>query len=881
MKTSLILPYSLLLALPASALTWTDANGDNNWNTTVSNWDSGSSPWVNGSDATFSGAGETVTLTEAGLSAATVLFSSGPYVIDTNGQNTTWATLAGTAGFTKAGAGDLTLSNASTASGTVSITGGRITLGNNTALGTASVNLDGGTIERNAANITVANAINIGSTGGTILGRQVVDDYTNFSGQLTGTGALTVQGLVRLSNATNTHTGNVTISNASSTYLRLSASETLGNNAAITFGGTNATLRIDSGFTETVGSLSGSGNIFVSKVGAATTGTLKFGGDNTNTSLTAGILNNDGLIDLVKQGTGTFTLSANSGSTMNNFTVSSGTLSLVTNNLNSGTFLLGDTDTGTQSVQLTTTGTSLSRNITVTTNGTGTVTIGSTGGTGNTNFSGQITLNRATTFTGGSTDRTSYTGKITGSAGTLTISGGKRTVFESSSGLNDFTGDLSIEGSSTVLQIGAGTLTGENIPNTASVSVASGAFLKLANNANSTETINALNGAGTVRRHEALGGLQTLVMGANNGTGSFSGKFENGAGSLALAKNGTGTQSVTTTGQNASGGITVNGGTFKLNAPLAGFNSGVFSASPAFTVNSPGILEVAAAWNIASTNTFTLNGGTLHFTHTGSEANANYLNNVTSVNGTISGNAFRTGNNTAVTFQFSGDSGNTISANMGMVKNTTTQSVTMNVANGAAAYDLVISGAISDVTNFPGSTLVKTGTGTMVLSGTSTYVGNTLVSAGTLLVTGVLGNTALTVENDATLGGSGTLGGSLALGSGANLDLTGATIGLSSTNILTIAAGKAITLTDFMFSDIIGWDASAADIGTYTIINGGGSLTLAGTTPTLANPFDFGNGKQAYFQSGSLQVVVIPEPSTWLLGGLGAIGLSLRRRRQS
>jgi autotransporter-associated beta strand protein len=556
-------------------------------------------------------------------------------------------------------------------------------------------------------------------------------------------------------------------------------------------------------------------------------------------------------------------------------------LSLVTNNLNSGTFLLGDTDTGTQSVQLTTTGTSLSRNITVTTNGTGTVTIGSTGGTGNTNFSGQITLNRATTFTGGSTDRTSYTGKITGSAGTLTISGGKRTVFESSSGLNDFTGDLSIEGSSTVLQIGAGTLTGENIPNTASVSVASGAFLKLANNANSTETINALNGAGTVRRHEALGGLQTLVMGANNGTGSFSGKFENGAGSLALAKNGTGTQSVTTTGQNASGGITVNGGTFKLNAPLAGFNSGVFSASPAFTVNSPGILEVAAAWNIASTNTFTLNGGTLHFTHTGSEANANYLNNVTSVNGTISGNAFRTGNNTAVTFQFSGDSGNTISANMGMVKNTTTQSVTMNVANGAAAYDLVISGAISDVTNFPGSTLVKTGTGTMVLSGTSTYVGNTLVSAGTLLVTGVLGNTALTVENDATLGGSGTLGGSLALGSGANLDLTGATIGLSSTNILTIAAGKAITLTDFMFSDIIGWDASAADIGTYTIINGGGSLTLAGTTPTLANPFDFGNGKQAYFQSGSLQVVVIPEPSTWLLGGLGAIGLLLRRRRQS
>lgn len=880
MKAKYFTPLLLCSIFPASALTWTDGDADNNWNTSSTNWDTSSTNWVNGSAADFSGAGETVTLSEAGLTASTVTFSSGAYVIDTNGQNTTWATLAGTAGFTKAGAGTLTLSNASTASGTVAITGGKITLNNNTALGTSSVNLNGGTIERNAAGQTVANAINIGSSGGTILGRQVVDDYTHFSGQLTGTGTLTVQGLVQLSNATNTHSGNVIISNASATYLRVSASEVIGNNSSVSFGGTNATLRIDSGITETVGSLSGTGNIFVSKVGAPTTGTLKFGGDNTSTSLTAGIINNDGLIDLVKQGTGTFTLSANSGSNMNTFTVSSGIVSLVTNNFTSGTFLLGDASTGSNNVQLTTTGSALSRNITVTSNGTGTAVIGSTAGSGNANFSGLITLNRATTFTGGTTDRTTYTGKITGNAGTLTISGGQRTVFESTNGLNDFTGDVSIEGSGTILQIGAGTLTGENIPNTASVSVASGAFLKLANTANSTETINALNGAGNVRRHEGVSGLQTLVIGASNGTGSFSGKFENGGGSLALVKNGTGTQSVTTTGQNASGGVTVNNGTFKLNAS-AGFNAGVFSAASAFNVNSPGILEVAAAWNIASTNTFTLNGGTLHFSLGGSEPNANYLNNLTATNGTVSGNAFRTGNNTAVTYQFSGDTGNTISAAMGMVKNGASQTVTMNVANGAAAHDLTISGAITDVSGFAGSTLAKTGAGTMVLSGTSTYTGNTLVSAGTLLVTGVLGNTALTVENDATLGGNGTLGGTLSLGSGANLDLTGATIGLTSTNILTIAAGKAITLTDFMFSDIIGWDASAAAVGTYTIINGGGSLTLAGTTPTMANPFDFGNGKQGYFQSGSLQVVVIPEPSATLLGGIGTLLLTLRRRRKS
>ena len=322
MKARHFLFLSLCSILPASALTRTDASSDNNWNTTGTIWDASTTNWVNGSAADFSGAGETVTLSEAGITASTVTFSSGPYIVDTNVQNTTWATFAGTAGFTKAGASTLTLTNASTASGTVAITGGRITLNNNTALGTSLINLNGGIIERNAAGQTVANAINIDSSGGTILGRQVVDDYTIFSGQLTGTGTLMVQGLVLLTGATNTYSGNVVISNSSSTYLRLSASETLGNNAAVSLCGTNANLRIDSEFTETVGSLSGTGNIFVSKMGTPTTGTLKFGGDNTNTSLTAGITNNDGLIDLVKQGTGAFTLSANSGSTMNNFTVS-------------------------------------------------------------------------------------------------------------------------------------------------------------------------------------------------------------------------------------------------------------------------------------------------------------------------------------------------------------------------------------------------------------------------------------------------------------------------------------------------------------------------------------------------------------------------------
>lgn len=876
-KFAALLALSAASSMPAMALTWNDTGATDNWNTTDANWDSGSM-WTNGGAANFSGIGETVNLAEAGITAGTVTFSAGGYTINTNGQDTTWATLAGSSGFTKSGAGTLTLSNASTASGTVAITGGRITLGNNTALGTASVTLNGGAIERNAAGQTVTNAITVGAGGGTILGRQTVDDYTEFSGQLSGSGALTVQGLVRFSGATSSHTGNITISNASATYLRLSASEVLGNSAAVTFAGTNATLRIDSGYTETVGSLSGTGNIFVSKVGASTGGTLKFGGDNSSTSLTAGITNNDGQINLVKQGTGTFTLTPNGGSTMNSFTVSAGTLSLVNNNFGTGTFTLGDSNTGANNVQLTTTGSSLSRDIVVSANGTGTATIGSTGGTGNTAFSGTLTLNRATTLTGGSTDRTTYTGRITGNAGTLTIAGGKRTVFESTAGLNDFTGDLVVSGSGTILQIGAGTLTGENIPNGVNLTVDSGAFLKLANNANSTETINALNGAGTVRRHEGVGGLQTLVIGSAGGSGSFSGKFENGAGSLAIVKGGAGTQTITTAGQAASGGITVNGGTLKLDAS-AGWEAGVFGGTHAFTVNTGATLEVANAWNIRSGNTFNVNGGTIHFTLGGAEPNGNYLNNLTATNGTISGNAFRTGNNTTVTYNFSGDTGSTISASMGLVKNTPTQTVTMNVADGAAANDLTISGSIHDVTSLAGSTFAKTGAGKLVLSGSNTYTGATTVNAGTLLVTGALGNTAVTVSPGATVGGGGTIGGTLSLGINSFFDIFAAVENndpLSVTGSVSFGSGFGIdNLTG------VNWD-TVAD-GTYTLLTGSGQDFAAAGLDNWGEgqKASIGTitGRYAYFESGSLKMVVIPEPSAMVLGALGALGLSLRRRR--
>ena len=914
LRSALVAWFATAVPLPASV--WNDAGATDNWNTTDLNWDAGSA-WINGSAADFSGAGETITLTEAGLTAGTVTFGTAGYAINTNGQNTTWSTLAGPAGFTKTGAGTLTLSNASTASGTVNLTGGRITILDNAALGTAAIVFGGGTLERNAGNVTIANDLTIGAGGGTLLGRQVVDAYTRFSGTLGGTGPLVIQGLVELANGSSTYSGAVTVSSASASYLRLGASQAIGSASSLNLAGSNATLRIDGGVTQSVGafSSSGGGTVFVSNDGGGNpVGTLRFGSDNTSTTYTGGLLNNSGQLHLVKEGTGTFTLGATAGSNFTGFTISAGTVSLTNNNVGGGTYTLGDAGTGTNDVRFTSTGSSVSRNITVANLGTGTATIGSTGGTGNTQFSGVLTLNRATTLTAGSSDRTTYTGRITGNVGTLTFAGGRRTVLESANGLNDFTGDIVLTDPNTVLQIGAGSLTGENIPNGSNVTVGAGTALKLASNAGSTETINALNGTGTVQRHEGVGGLQTLVIGAGNGGGSFGGLFENGAGSLALRKVGTGTQTITRAGQNASGGITINDGTLRLNAN-AGFDSGVFGGTHAFTINGPGVLEVASAWNIRTGNTFAVNGGTIHFSLGGAEPNANYLNNLTSVNGTISGNAFRTGNNTTTTYNFSGDTGNAITAGMGMVRVGASQTVILNVANGAAAGDLVVSGAIHDVTSFAGSTLQKSGDGTAVFTANNTYTGATIVAAGVLAINGSLAGGGVTVNNGATLRGNGAIAGAVSVSSGGTLapgnsieslavgslalnngsiydyeidkgdsnladlvivngalNLDGATLGVSSSG--TWMLGDKVTL--FAYTGT-GWGLGFAGFGDDTVHSFGGADWLLDYNDTVEGA-NFAGETGAGFSYVTLTVV--PEPSAVASLAIGGLVVVLRRRRQ-
>jgi hypothetical protein len=78
---------------------------------------------------------------------------------------------------------------------------------------------------------------------------------------------------------------------------------------------------------------------------------------------------------------------------------------------------------------------------------------------------------------------------------------------------------------------------------------------------------------------------------------------------------------------------------------------------------------------------------------------------------------------------------------------------------------------------------------------------------------------------------------------------------------------------------ISGESGETAPEDTYTFLEGA-NVDLANVSNVgIENAWVRGDGKLAYFQNGSLEAVITPEPGTILLSGLGILGLFTRRRR--
>ncbi|MDT8389054.1 MAG: PEP-CTERM sorting domain-containing protein [Lentisphaeria bacterium] len=222
----------------------------------------------------------------------------------------------------------------------------------------------------------------------------------------------------------------------------------------------------------------------------------------------------------------------------------------------------------------------------------------------------------------------------------------------------------------------------------------------------------------------------------------------------------------------------------------------------------------------------------------------------------------------------------------------------------------------ADITGSAG-TLQKTGAGTTVFSGDiDGYSGAIDIAAGTLEYSG---SDPLTLNNTLT----GNAGTTLLLSGGSLVTVTGDTTGFSgditggtlvvadgvtlnagAINVDTIGGKGTIAATSVAFdrfwvdpSGPLNFGSLNVDFSGLTLADLENTAALAPNTYVLAvgtGTFTYGSGdewnplvggtlasgRKAYFQVGSLELVVIPEPSTIILAGLGLAGLTLRRRRK-
>lgn len=175
----------------------------------------------------------------------------------------------------------------------------------------------------------------------------------------------------------------------------------------------------------------------------------------------------------------------------------------------------------------------------------------------------------------------------------------------------------------------------------------------------------------------------------------------------------------------------------------------------------------------------------------------------------------------------------------------------------------------------PGS-LIKTGAGTLALSGNSSYTGMTSLMGGMMFVNGTLNGTTVMAASGTTLGGSGSITGSVTIASGATLapGVSHGAIGtltiegdFVSQGVLTIEAtpesadrivvagqvdltGSSLSIVELTAS---GWQQSTF----FTIIDNGGAGAVDGTFTTVTNTLAFLDPEVDY-SGGDGNDVVLP-----------------------
>lgn len=712
---------------------------------------------------------------------------------------------------------------------------GGIVVGGNVQIGALNTVVTGA---NNTAAMSFANNMSLGTGNRTFtVGNNAAHTFggiiSNTSGGITFSAAPDATGSFNITNLANTFTGDVTITGG---RVNFSGDGSLGNssNNVIIDGGVFSTAS-NSSYTIASSRTLYLGDHANSAINTATGRTL---------TVSSGLVNKTGETgNLVKQGAGTLSLvGANtySGST----TISGGILRLFgSSSLSAGNY--------SQTISIASGArfrydSSAAQNLSGVISGAGNVDI----------VSGTLTLSGANTLTG-----------------TYTVSNGGVLSLASNSAL----------GTSSKLTLNSGAVI-DNATNN-NISISNGA----------KSITDSLTYLGTGNRTLTLGGTGATTL---NIVDSAAAEFNVVSGELAFTSNttasgislekwGNGTLSFTNLANNALTGITnINEGTLRIvrNASLGD--------DITFDVKAGASLSLDG--NLSWTGSYILNNNSQLIRQTTSviSANAVYAANrtLTSADGLTNGqHTINSGVTITATSDLFGSTPSSavedriVMEDASSIRSTGTYSINGNkgiMLQGAATIGassgqtLTINSAISGGESGALTIGGTNANGVVALNGVNAYLGTTTVSSGTLLINGSIGSTqSVTVASGAAIGGSGSIAGSLHLNNGALLHIGSLGQSLSVAGAITFGG-------TFGIANLTGINWSTIDNGTYTLIST--SQTFNGQVANfgIENAYSLGNGRSAYFQNGSLAMVVVPEPSVAILTGLGACAL-LRRRRSA
>jgi fibronectin-binding autotransporter adhesin len=716
--------------------------------------------------------------------------------------------IAGVGDLAKSGAGTLVLSGASSFTGNTTVSAGTLSISSDANLGAAPGGASTGKLVLSGALQTTASFALNANRGITLTGTGSINPSAGttltYGGIIAGSGNLLMAGAGTLTlSGANTYAGTTTISGGT---LRISADNNLG---AAPVGASPGELVLG-GTLQTAASFALNSNRGISLSG---TGALS---PDAGTTLTyGGIIAGTGNLQMT--GAGTLTLSG-----ANTY---SGTTTLAGGTLRIGSDALGN---GSATNTLIFNGGTL--------NTTGNITLAATRGITLTS-TGILDTNSGTTLT--------YAGVISGAgdlvkngAGTLVLGGAANTY-----------GD-------TTINAGTVRLTAANVmPSTGSVTIASGATFDLNNNSNAIGALAGVSGSAVTL------GSATLTTGGNNADATYAGTI---SGTGALVKTGTGAQTLSGT-NTYSGATSINGGTLVIGADA---NLGAGPAAPAANMLNfnGGTLETTASFTLNSNRGATLNAGGGSFnpdagttlTYGGIVAGTGGLTKAGNGTLVLSGTNTYSGATTLAdgSLQISADSnlgaapgavttnklvfsGGTL-ATTGTFTINANRGATLNAGGGAIdtasgttlTYGGILAGAA-------GNDLIKSGAGTLVLSGANTYIGNTTIAAGTVLVT-----------NSASLG---ALGSTVSISNGGTLDLGGAatqnTINFGTTQFTIAGTGvggagaivnsSALMQTGALQKLTLAADATVGGSGRFDLRNNAPVLDLAGNTLTKSGAGQF------------------------------------------